>query len=267
MKILFEDQDILVLDKAAGEVVNRAESVKVETLQDWIEQYLEGDQLWLSARREDDEFRERSGMVHRLDKDTSGVIVFAKNPTAMRELMRQFHDREVEKTYVALVHGWLPKPHGIIRAAIERHPTRRERFTVSAEGRQSETEFRVKAEYLPLAAEKVKQAWEERSGGDGKKLEQQLAIYDGFSLVKLQPKTGRTHQIRVHMQFLKHPLVGDFRYTGRKRSRVDELWCHRQFLHAAKLTLTHPTSGERLTFESPLAPDLEKVLGLLTFRS
>lgn len=260
MTILYEDTDLLVVSKNAGQVVNRSESIRVPTLQDWIEDYLKTDLNWQAALAEDEEFRDRSGLAHRLDKDTSGVLVFAKNPAAMHELLRQFREREIEKTYLALVHGFLPTPKGLIQAPIERHKTHRERFTVTNEGRPSETEFRVRKEYLPLTVARLR----EQGGGDVKELVNLLSIYNGFSLVELKPRTGRTHQIRVHLHFLSHPIVGDARYTGRKRSKVDQLWCHRQFLHAATLSLTHPRTKERLTFTSPLAPDLQAVLELLT---
>ncbi len=265
MTILFEDADLLVINKDAGEVVNRAESIRVPTLQDWIEDYLSDDPVWQAGRQHEEEFRDRSGLAHRIDKDTSGVLVFAKHPAAMQELLRQFREREVDKTYLALVHGFLPTKQGVVQAAIARHPTRRERFTVVTDaGRESATEFRVKEEFGPIALEKLRSVLPEEGRGNVKVLQQAITIYNGFSLIELQPRTGRTHQIRVHMQFLGHPLVGDYRYTGRRRSQVDALWCPRQFLHAATLTLTHPRTKERITFTAPLAEDLRQVLTLLT---
>ncbi len=260
MNIIFEDNDLLVLNKGAGAVVNRATSVKVPTIQDEVEAYLADDAIYQADLRSDPVFAERSGMAHRLDKDTSGVLVFTKNAAAMHQLLEQFRERDIQKTYLALVHGYLPTPRGIIRAAIERHPTQRERFTVAAEGRASETEFAVQKEYQPLSSDDLFDIWQEQGGGDRKTLERWLSIYQGFSLVELQPHTGRTHQIRVHLQWFKHPIVGDSRYVGRKRVRVDALWCPRQFLHAAALTLQHPHTGETMTFTAPLASDLAAVL-------
>lgn len=267
MTILYEDADLLVVNKDAGEVVNRAESIRAATLQDWVEEYLADDPVWQEGRAREEEFRDRSGLAHRIDKDTSGVLVFGKNPAAMQELLRQFREREVEKSYLALVHGFLPTKQGVVQAAIQRHPTRRERFTVTTDGgRASETEFRVKAEYQPLVLERLRAVLPDEGRGNVRALQQAITIYNGFSLVELRPRTGRTHQIRVHMQFLEHPLVGDARYTGRRRSRVDELWCPRQFLHAESITLTHPGTGERVTFTAPLAADLQAVLALLEKR-
>ncbi|HZZ98992.1 MAG TPA: RluA family pseudouridine synthase [Candidatus Saccharimonadia bacterium] len=252
--ILFEDDNVVVIDKPAGIVVNRAESVKESTLQDWAEV-----QPWFWKGSMDEGvdladadliqiYRERSGMAHRLDKDTSGTMIFAKNPTALAELMRQFREREIEKTYIALVHGKFGSPNGTIRLPLGRSQNDRERFTVDPDGKMSETQYEV-VEFYPTAPKWL----------GGKKTKS----YQGFSLVRLHPKTGRTHQIRVHMGYLKHPLVGDLRYVGRKRSKVDGDWVPRQFLHAEKVSFINPKSKERIQVLSPLAPDLQKVLDQL----
>jgi 23S rRNA pseudouridine1911/1915/1917 synthase len=249
LKILFEDEAVLVIAKPPGLVVNRAESVTEETLQDWMEK-----QTWFGssgtpADWQDEEqmqiYTERSGIVHRLDKDTSGVLLLAKHPRALHELLRQFRERETEKTYLSLVHGKFSSPSGTILLPLARSSNDRERFTVDPEGRVSETSY-VVLEYFPQAPKFLGQ--------------KKAKSYQGFSLMELQPKTGRTHQIRVHMSYIKHPLVGDLKYVGRKRSRVDLEWCPRQFLHAKQLKFTHPTSGERIVIEAPLPQDLEEVL-------
>ena len=254
--ILYEDDDIVVLNKPAGLVVNRAESVRVPCVQDLIAERYAQDPVWQAAVREDEEFALRSGMVHRIDKDTSGTLIFAKTVQAMRELMRQFHDREVKKTYLALVHGKFTEKVGVVQASIERHHVRRDRFAVAQDGRPSETAFRVTQEFSGVNRDKLLSLWR----GDEKVLDRFLSLYKGFSLMELYPKTGRTHQIRVHMQYLQHPLVGDGRYTGRKRERIDSAWCPRQFLHAFTIEFAHPRTGENVKFEAPLAEDLKEVL-------
>lgn len=255
-EIIFEDQSMLVINKPPGLVVNRARSVKVSTLQDWIEQYLQQDDNYQHGLQSDETFAQRSGMVHRLDKDTSGVMLWAKTPEAMYELMRQFKSRQVHKTYWALVHGQVEPPKGIVKVGITRHPKDRERFSVSAQGKPSETFYQV-LNYFPDFKSDLPV---ETSLPDKKETRH---IYHGFSLVALQPKTGRTHQIRVHMKFLHHPLVGDERYSGRKRGRADEKWCPRQWLHAQQIEFTHPATQQKQVFKADLAPDLVRTLDLL----
>ncbi len=245
--ILLEDTQILVINKPPGVIVNRAESVKKSTLQDWMEA-----QSWYGkwsgeTYSEEDValYRSRSGLVHRLDKDTSGVMVFAKTPSALLELMRQFHDRETQKTYLALVHGKFSTQSGTVNLPLARNIGNRERFTVDPEGRESETEYKV-LEFFPHAPTYLGQ--------------KKTKSYQGFSLVELKPKTGRTHQIRVHMAFIKHPLVGDVKYVGRKRSQADGEWCPRQFLHAKKLCFIHPVTKEHLCIEAEIPSDLQEVL-------
>lgn len=166
----------------------------------------------------------RPGIVHRLDRDTSGVILVAKNDTAHQSLARQLKERTVEKTYVALVEG-TPKPaEGIIDAPIARDPRRRERMAVIEGGRGSVTRYHV------------------------------MERFDGVSLVEAQPKTGRTHQIRVHLAAIGHPIVGD-RVYGKASPLVG-----RQFLHARRIAFDHPATGERITLEAPLPADLEAAL-------
>ena len=250
LPILFEDDSVLVINKPPGVIVNRAESVKETTLQDWMEaQSWYGN--WNVSYGDEDValYRSRSGVVHRLDKDTSGVMVLAKNPASLIELMRQFRDRETQKTYLALVHGKFSTQSGTVNLPLGRSIGNRERFTVDPEGRESETEYTV-LEFFPHAPANLGQ--------------KKTKSYQGFSLVELKPKTGRTHQIRVHMAYIKHPLVGDVKYVGRKRSRMDGEWCSRQFLHAKQLCFSHPITKERQCIEAKLPEDLEKVLTLLT---
>jgi 23S rRNA pseudouridine1911/1915/1917 synthase len=263
--IIFEDQYLLALSKPAGVVVNRADSVKVATLQDWVEAYFAQDEAWQAERAGDSIFAERSGMIHRLDKDTSGIILFAKTVAVMQAVMKQFEERQTSKMYTALVHGFLPSATGRVEAPIQRNPAQREVFAVLPDGRPSVTEFAVQQEYSGVDIDRLRTMVDWSSYGEtgSHDLVKLTKIYQGFSLVNCWPKTGRTHQIRVHMQFLHHPIVGDERYAGRKRSRLDALWCPRQFLHAAELQITHPVSGEKMTLTAPLPVDLQQALSVL----
>jgi 23S rRNA pseudouridine1911/1915/1917 synthase len=235
-QVLFEDNSVLVIDKPAGLVVNRAESVKEPTLQDWLEKNYPIDQSI-----KDTDFGKRNGFVHRIDKETSGCLIIAKTPEAFIELQRQFHDREIEKSYLSLVHGIPQMKSGKIVAEVGRLPWNRERFGILSGGRPSETTWNLIEAFDPTSL---------KLRGAGEK----------YALIEWHPKTGRTHQIRVHAKYIHHPLVADTFYAGRKTSRRDREWCPRLFLHAAKITFTHPESGKRITVESQLPEDLKQVL-------
>lgn len=223
VKVIYEDEVLLVVDKPAGMVVNRAETTrKMVTLQDWLAKQGIGMGV------------ERNGIVHRLDKETSGVLVVAKSQEVMRDLQKQFKERKVQKLYSALVHGKIRPKKGKIRAPITRNPFNRKRFGVFVGGKPAETKYQVEEEY-------------EYKG-------------EKLSLVKLWPKTGRTHQIRVHLKHIGHPLVADELYAGRKTSRKDRSWCPRLWLQAVSLELTHPGLRKKKRFEVELAVDLEAVL-------
>lgn len=283
IEVLFEDADLVVINKPAGMVVNRARSAVGKTIQDWMEaryqladrgayKKQEADKNWWSLVPEsfdsnygqpEEIFFERSGMVHRLDKNTSGILVLAKNPGAMLALMAQFQQRQVQKTYTCLVHGSFVQDKDVIRLPIARSVRNRQRFAVMAEGRPAETEFGVQQRYQfdeqkLLAVVKAK--------GNAKiesDIKAKLRLYAGFSLIECYPKTGRTHQIRVHLAHFQHPLVGDELYVGKKRYKLDQLWCPRQFLHASQLVLHHPRTTEQLTFKALLAADLTEALTYL----
>lgn len=232
-KIVSEDSDILVIDKPAGMVVNKADTTdKEKTLQAWVEKRI----LPISTNTTNttNDFYKRAGIVHRLDKETSGLLVIAKTSEAFENLQAQFKNREVEKKYLALVHGKVSPAEGEINAPVGRLPWNRERFGVLPGGREALTKYRAIKNYalLPTA----------------------------YTLLELTPLTGRTHQIRVHLKYLGHPIVGDPFYGGRKAAREDRKFCPRVFLHASFLKLSHPESGEELKFESPLPEELNKVL-------
>lgn len=240
VRVIYEDDEMVVVDKPASLVVNRAESVKGRSFQDWMEEHY--GQVFEEA--DDELFKARSGMVHRLDKDTSGVMVAAKSPETMKELMRQFKEREVQKWYLALVHGKLEPGEGWMRVPMARSRGDRRKFEVTLGGKMTETRYKV-VEY----------------GGTDKSETQ------GYSLVELEPKTGRTHQIRVVVKHLGHPIVGDRLYLSKKRLRRDLGMCGRQFLHAKRLCVKHPVKQKRVCYKSELRDDLQMVLVSLGMES
>lgn len=237
--IVFQDDHLLVINKPAGLVVNRADSVAEPTLQDWIEKNFD---YPISH-----DYDHRNGIVHRLDKDTSGILLLAKTIDAQNSLQSQFKSRTIKKSYTALVHGRLSPRNGFISLPLGRSTFDRKSFTVDVEGKLTKTSYEVERYYTKLSDAKL-----------------QSNSYQGFTLVSLFPQTGRTHQLRVVLKHLGHPIVGDSKYTGKKRSKADTTWCHRQFLHAAFIQFTHPISQQTLQFKAPLAKDLKNALTLLS---
>ncbi|MBA2436560.1 MAG: RluA family pseudouridine synthase [Chthoniobacterales bacterium] len=216
LAILFEDEDLLVLNKPAGLVVHPGAGNQTHTLVNALLHHCPN----LSGIGG----MQRPGIVHRLDKDTSGCLVVAKNDAAHQELARQFAEREVKKIYLALVAGRLKRPRGTIDAPIGRHPVQRKKMAIDQRrGRAAITEYRVL-----------------QSGG-------------GFSLVECALHSGRTHQIRVHLHHLGHPIIGDALYGKNAGAR-------RQMLHSWKLGFTHPQTGERRFFEAPIPEDFQAAL-------
>jgi len=227
--IIFEDESILVLNKPSGWITNDASTTTTQpVLQTWLRENLKYPLIGDRERRD--------GIVHRLDKETSGLLIIAKTISAFENLQSQFKERKVTKTYIALTHGEIEPKEGEIVASVGRLPWRRERFGVLPGGREAITKYKV-ISYHSLIT-------------DHGSL---------FTLVELYPKTGRTHQIRIHLKFIGHPIVGDYFYAGRKTAREDRLWCPRLFLHASKISFFHPETGKELTFESELPKDLNLV--------
>jgi 23S rRNA pseudouridine1911/1915/1917 synthase len=221
--IRFQDKSFLVLNKPSGVVVD-------ETLQKWLRDNFQFS-IFKPEGSSSAYFNEyRSGIVHRLDKETSGLLLIAKTKEAFLNLQRQFKERKVEKKYIALVHGKLEPEEGIVDIAIGRLPWNRERFGVLPGGRSSETKYRVKK------------------------------YFDGYTLVGLWPKTGRTHQIRVHMKYLGHPIVSDSFYAGRKTSRRDREWCPRLFLHAEEISFYIRKLGRESSLELKCQKTLDWLL-------
>jgi 23S rRNA pseudouridine1911/1915/1917 synthase len=237
LPILFEDADMLVINKPPGVVVNRAESVKGETVQEWAEpRVLAPDFPILSE--DDAVFQERAGIAHRIDKETSGCLLIAKNTASFVELQRQFKERIVKKTYLAIVHGAVTPADGEIKAPVGRLPWNRERFGVVPDGKEAVTRYTTRLSWQVI---------------HGKQKE-------FISLMELYPETGRTHQIRVHMKYINHPIVGDFQYAGRKTSRADRVWAPRVMLHAYKIVFLHPVTHVELAIEAPIPDDMSTVI-------
>lgn len=236
-KIIFQDKDILVINKPSGLVVNRAESVRDRTLQDWIEFNTQIPKYLNKQINKYQDFYKRSGVVHRLDKDTSGVMVIAKNPASFKNLQNQFKQRIVKKNYIALVHGKVEPRVGNIRMPLARKIKDRKKFTVRLGGKKSETNYKVKEYY--------------------KKDDQ------NYALLELQPKTGRTHQLRVHLKHIGHPIVGDPIYLGKKRLKEDREWCSRLFLHAKVLSFKHPMLKKKLKYRVEIPNNLQNLLFML----
>lgn len=227
--IIFEDENILVLNKPYGVVVNRSESAS-GTVQDWLCEYLK------IGPEDGPLMNERLGLAHRLDKETSGVLMVGKNEKTLSYLMNLFATRKMSKSYMALVHGRLEPKHGTVKLPMKRDAYYRDKFVVHYDGKKAET------------------SWEVVGYGQW---ENEL-----FTLVKLFPKTGRTHQIRVHMTHLKHPLFGDERYLSDNKRKKDRSVLLRHFLHAYSIEFKD-MSGEVLKFEAPLPPELKNVLEMV----
>ncbi len=230
LKFIFEDEDIIVVDKPAGLTVNRSETTKGDTLQDYL----------------DENFKinvERSGIVHRLDKETSGILIVAKNTESFINLQKQFKERKVKKTYIALVHG-IVNADGEVRVPIGRLPWNRKRFGVLAGGRDAVTKFKILKNNI-----KIKQSLRSKDLNN-----------EPLSLLELYPETGRTHQIRVHMKYLNHPVFADELYAGRKTARSDREVLPRLFLHASFISFTHPKTGDMLEFKSDIPEELLKII-------
>ena len=231
LDILFEDQSLLVLNKPAGLVVHPAAGHEEHTLVNALLHHCAGGLSGIGGVA-------RPGIVHRLDKETSGCLVVAKNDETHLALSKQFAERRVEKIYNAIVCGELARGSGEIRVPIARHPSHRKRMAVRDDdsGRAAHTSWRV--------LEKLKAA----------------------TFVEAQIHTGRTHQIRVHFQFLGHPLAGDETYGAKQNKKLAELTGYevpRVMLHARELSFIHPRTEKEMSFESPLPKDFREALKLL----
>ncbi len=220
LDILYEDGDIIVVNKARGMVVHPAAGVCHGTLVNALLHHCR-DLSGINGKI-------RPGIVHRLDKDTSGVMVAAKNDRAHLDLAEQIGSKTAHRIYWAIVHGNIPEEKGIVRGNIGRHPADRKKMAVLREkGKPAVTEFRV------------------------------LERFGEYTLVECSLQTGRTHQIRVHMAHIGHPLAGDPQYGPKRKAPFS---IQGQALHSIRLSLRHPSTGAAMVFEAPLPEDMEKIL-------
>ncbi len=232
--IIYQDEHLFVLNKPAGWIsdISRSSTNK-PVIQKWVSE---------SFEYPINTAEYRNGIVHRLDKETSGIMLIAKTELALNKLQIQFKNRKVSKTYIALVHGLVEDVNnneagtsgGLIDAPVGRLPWRRDRFGVMVGGREAVTEYAI-LDYLQHDKEQL-------------------------TLLELKPKTGRTHQIRIHLKHINHPIVADEFYAGRKTARADRKWCGRLFLHARDITFFHPITDELMQFRADLPQDLTNAL-------
>lgn len=215
--IVYQDSDLAVINKAQGMVTHPATGCPSGTLVNAILYHIK-DLSGINGVL-------RPGIVHRLDKDTSGLIMIAKNDKAHLSLSTQIASKSAKRYYIALVDGNIKEDEGVIEAPIARHRTERKKMAVDKEGRYAKTAFKV------------------------------IERFKYYTLVEYELFTGRTHQIRVHSSYIHHPVVGDPVYGGSNKFHVNG-----QLLHAFKLELTHPSSGERLTFQAEIPDYFQKVL-------
>lgn len=218
INIIYQDEDIAVVNKAQGMVTHPAPGNYEGTLVNALIYHLK-DLSGINGEL-------RPGIVHRLDKDTSGLLVIAKNDAAHKSLSAQIAEKSVKRIYLALVYGNIKSDTGTIKTQIGRDPRDRKKMAVVRDGREAVTNYRV------------------------------LCRYDGYTLVECALQTGRTHQIRVHLKHMGFPVVGDRVYT----KQTDKFRLNGQLLHAYKLELTHPRTGERMKFCAPLPDYFKKVL-------
>lgn len=230
-RLISENKYFFVFDKPSGWITNSSlTTTNQPVLQDFV------------AKNYDYELKNnhelRNGIVHRLDKETSGLVLVAKTKISFEELQKLFKLRKIKKTYIALVHDNIKEDSGVVDQFVGRLPWRRDRFGVLPGGRSALTKYKVLERY-------------QRKGKT-------------FTLLELKPKTGRTHQIRIHLKHIKHPIVSDSFYAGRKTARQDRLLLPRLFLHATLIEFKSPFGDDKYKFESNLPNDL--VLHLDTYQ-
>lgn len=227
LPIVYEDDDCVAVIKPAGLLTHSKGVFNPEaTVATWLRTRLKIPDMGQNLTGEDSDMKDtrhnqRVGIVHRLDRATSGIMICAKNSDALSWLQKQFGQRRVKKTYIAIVSGAMKQPHAIIDMAIERNPRKPQTFRVGTNGKTAQTEYKV------------------------------LSVSDGYSMVELKPTTGRTHQLRVHLHHIGHPIVGDPLYDGNPSDRL--------FLHAKELEITLP-NRERKTFSADLPEEFTEFM-------
>ncbi|HPZ64315.1 MAG TPA: RluA family pseudouridine synthase [Bacillota bacterium] len=222
LEIIYEDRDLLVVNKPRGMVVHPAPGHSEDTLVNAL--------LYRCPELSGAGGESRPGIVHRLDKDTSGLLLVAKNDFTHQALAAQLKSRQVRREYLALVHGHVQPAEGSIDAPIGRHPRHRQRMAVVPEGRPAVTHYRV------------------------------LAYIGPYSWLRVRLESGRTHQVRVHLAHLGHPVVGDPVYGPRDQSRLPLELRNRQTLHARRISFQHPRTGETMCFTAPLPEEIRRGL-------
>jgi 23S rRNA pseudouridine1911/1915/1917 synthase len=229
-KIIYEDSTILVFNKPSGWITNESETTRTQPVfQSWLFANFD---YPISKDRE-----LRSGIVHRLDKETSGLLIVAKTGQSFRFLQGLFKNRLIAKEYTALAHGRVEPGRGSIEVPVGRLPWARKKFGILPGGRDSRTSYNLLSYYKNSS--------------------------ETLSLLMLKPETGRTHQIRIHLKYLGHPIVSDELYAGRKTSRNDRKWCPRLFLHAGSISFTHAVTGKLIEVKNDLPSDLKNSLASL----
>ncbi len=238
LNIVFEDEYLAVINKPAGMVVHPGAGVSNGTLANAVAFH-----FGIAAESTDESKKNRVGIVHRLDKETSGLIVVAKNEITQDRLSEQFASRKVSKSYVALVHGFVRRLNGKIDVPIARDRKNRVKMAVDKNGRNALTFYKVRQRF------------------------------ERFTLLDLDIRTGRTHQIRVHTAHIKHPVVGDTVYNEGRDNTIPDAQLKkavreldRFFLHSEKLEITHPVSKERMSFEAPLPDELISIITMIRER-
>ncbi len=235
LDIIYEDDDLIIVNKPADMIVHPARGHNRGTLVNAL--------VYYSDELSSGQANFRPGIVHRLDRNTTGVLIVAKNDEAQWKIGRQFHDRTIEKAYLAIVHGTPELSADRISIALGVHPNMRDKYAIRpVTGKEAVTFYET------------------------------LEEFRGFALLGLTPKTGRTHQLRVHLSHLKHPIVADDMYDGKlvypwqlkdEEPTVEEPVMKRTALHAAKIRFRHPTTGQHVCFEAPLPEDMQNFLDLL----
>jgi 23S rRNA pseudouridine1911/1915/1917 synthase len=258
INIIFEDQEILVLDKPSGLTVNRSETIKVGTLQDELSEYFRlGGSLGIGNR---------AGIVHRLDRETSGVIVIAKTEKSFENLQEQFKSRQVEKKYAAIVHGDISEDTGSITGKIVRVgkfgkfgiAASRQTFTKVGGGKEARTDFMVRERFH--IGEVMFAKFLNRGQFNKQRINYLKKHAKNYCLLDVFPKTGRTHQIRIHLKSRGNPVVSDLIYAPSKLLKFDLLWCPRLFLHATFISFAHPKTHKKVSFDSDLPKDLKNAI-------
>ncbi len=242
IKIIFEDEYLLAIDKPAGLIVHNPPGRNDPSVVDFIVRHIPQikDLNWPD--------KTRPGIVHRLDKDTSGVMIIAKTPEIMQKLQDQFRERTTRKEYIALCYGYVKPEQGSVVAEIARHASKDKQTTIPE---NADNQLIDK-----LATGTIRPAQTDYETVNHYQYKKQP-----LTLILAKPKTGRMHQIRIHLKYINHPIIGDQMYFFKPSKRLSkELGIFRQFLHAKHLTFTHPATKQSITLSTFLASDLQEII-------